>query len=611
MCGINGIYAYNVAASPPTQRELLATRDAMIKRGPDAAGEWWDANRRVGFGHRRLSIVDLSEGGAQPMASSDGRYIVTFNGEIYNYPLLRRELEADGVQFRSSSDTEVLLVLYARDGAAMTTKLRGMYAFAIWDTLAQQLFLARDPYGIKPLYMSDDGWTFRFASQVKALIAGGHISRSPEPAGIVGFHIWGSVPEPFTLYRDIRALPAGHSIVIDRAGPHPARAFASVTSAFAEGEFEAPQDAIAQFRNALRESVAAHLMADVPIGLFLSAGVDSSALLALMTDAGAKNPLCITLAFEEFRGTAEDETPIAAEVAQHYGARHFVRTVTEMEFRNDLLQIFDAMDQPSIDGINTWFVAKAAREAGLKVAISGLGGDEILAGYSTFHDIPRWVRTLQIPSRVPLLGKLLRKVGSGLQIERMPKKLPGLVEYGGSYPGAYLLRRGLFLPYELYQFLPHDIVVTGLKRLDVLNGVKQALTPAPKSALSRVGALESGLYLRNQLLRDADWAGMAHSTEIRTPFVDFTLLREAAAMVPTLNLHGEGKRILSQTPARALPAVITNRAKTGFNVPTGRWVADMHAVQRSNKGSASRIWSSEVYSALSARSFDQKIAMPV
>ncbi len=200
------------------------------------------------------------------------------------------------------------------------------------------------------------------------------------------------------------------------------------------------------------------------------------------------------------------------------------------------------------------------------------------------------------PEPCSVAWQALRKIGSGLQIERMPKKLPGLVEYGGSYPGAYLLRRGLFLPFELYQFLPHDLVVAGLKRLDVLNGVRQALTPSPKSALSRVGALESVIYLRNQLLRDADWAGMAHSTEMRTPFVDFTLLREAAAMVPTLNLHGEGKRILSQTPAIALPAVITNRLKTGFNVPTGHWVADKHAVQRSNKGSASRVWSSEVYS---------------
>src|SRR5438270_1680432 len=219
MCGINGIFAYHSASSQPKEAELLVTRDAMRARGPDGAGSWWNRDRRRGLGHRRLSIIDLSDRASQPMTSEDGRFVVVFNGEIYNYPQLRVELEDKGARFRTTSDTEALLHLYARYGAEMVHLFRGMFAFAIWDEVRRGIFLARDPYGIKPLYTANDGWTFRFASQVKALLAGCHVSRDPEPAGIVGFHLFGSVPEPFTLYRDIRALPAGHTQWIDAAGP--------------------------------------------------------------------------------------------------------------------------------------------------------------------------------------------------------------------------------------------------------------------------------------------------------------------------------------------------------------------------------------------------------
>src|SRR5713101_4225511 len=200
MCGINGIFAYHAAANAPAEAELLATRDAMRARGPDGSGVWWSTDRRCALGHRRLSILDLSDRASQPMASADGNIIITFNGEIYNYKPLRSELESEGIRFRSNSDTEALLHLYARHGSAMVHRLRGMFAFAIWDEIRRELFLARDPYGIKPLYTANDGWTFRFASQVKALLAGGRISRNPEPAGIAGFHLFGSVPEQFTLY---------------------------------------------------------------------------------------------------------------------------------------------------------------------------------------------------------------------------------------------------------------------------------------------------------------------------------------------------------------------------------------------------------------------------
>jgi asparagine synthase (glutamine-hydrolysing) len=595
MCGLNAIYAFHPAAGLPARAELIATRDAMRARGPDGSGEWWSADGRLGLGHRRLAILDLSERAGQPMVSACGRYVVVFNGEIYNYPQLRVELEAKGGEFRTTSDTEVLLHLFASDGAAMVRRLRGMFAFAIWDNTARSLFLARDPYGIKPLYIANDGWTVRVASQVKALLAGGKVSRDPEPAGIVGFHLWGSVPEPFTLYRDIRALPAGHTQVIDAAGPNEPKPYASIAQVFADGAANpAPKSEIVdRVSTAARESVAAHLLADVEVGVLLSAGVDSGALLGLMRDAGQQKIRAITLAFEEFRGTDEDEAPLAAEIARHYGADHSVRAVSEEEFQSDLPAILAAMDQPSIDGVNTWFVAKAAREAGLKVALSGLGGDEILAGYPSFRDIPKWVSWLRYPAAVPGLGGAARLMLSALGVGQTSPKALGLLEYGGSYPGAYLLRRGLMLPSDLRSTLDADTVRIGLRRLGPLHRVAASIEPAPSRPVSRVAALESANYMRNQLLRDADWAGMAHSLEIRTPLVDFDLLKALSPVTTQLGA-GDGKRALGAAPQNPLPDTVVNRPKTGFAVPTGRWMKAASKNTPVSKGAASRAWAQAV-----------------
>src|SRR5712692_1227746 len=440
MCGINGTFAYHPASSAPGEAELLATRDAMRLRGPDGSGAWWTKDRRCGLGHRRLAIIDLSGRASQPMTSEDGCSVVVFNGEIYNYPELRVELEAEGARFRTTSDTEALLHLYARRGAEMVHRLRGMFAFAIWDEARRGLFLARDPYGIKPLYTANDGWTFRFASQVKALLAGGYVSRDPEPAGLVGFHLFGSVPEPFTLYRDVRALPAGHTQWVDAAGPREPKPFTNFAEVLSSGASnptpaaELPE----RVRAGVLDSVRAHLLADVEVGIFLSAGVDSGALLGLMRDVGQREIRAITLAFEEFRGTSEDEAPLSARVCEHYGARHIVKRLSKREFFEDLPAILEAMDQPSIDGVNTWFVAKAAKEAGLKVALSGLGGDELLGGYPSFLDLPRWRRRFGPLAAVPGLGRaarpLIRALAPGFARER--PKAAGLLEYGRSWAGV-------------------------------------------------------------------------------------------------------------------------------------------------------------------------------
>jgi asparagine synthase (glutamine-hydrolysing) len=584
MCGIAGIYAYHYAANEVDRAELRQIRDHMAQRGPDGLGEWYSSDDRVGFGHRRLTIIDLSERAAQPMVSADGKLVLTFNGEIYNYRELRASLEARGRTFRSESDTEVLLQLYAEKGVAMVHELRGMFAFALWDVDKAGLLLVRDPYGIKPLYYADDGWTLRFASQVKALLNGGKISRNPEPAGWVGFCLFGSVPEPFTTFQEIRAVPAGSTIWVDRVGPHEVKQYFSLAEAYSRAEAaSAPacdQEMQLRVHEALLDSVRHHLVADVPVGAFLSSGVDSGALVGLMRDAGQRDIQTVTLAFEEFRGKPEDEAPLAAEIAARYDTRHATRVVTKEEFRTDLPKILDSMDQPTIDGLNTWFVSKAARELGLKVAISGLGGDELFGGYPSFRDIPLCVRALALPSRIPFLGELVRQLlmRIGNLSDFIHPKAAGLLKYGGDYPGAYLLRRGLLMPWELEAVLGKDTIRLGLRRLKPIRHIEALLTPRPSTRFGKVAVLESALYMRNQLLRDTDWASMAHSLEVRVPLVDVELLRRLA---PALTRRKwSSKSLLANSPRLPLPTKIIERPKTGFVTPIHEWLQSDPRVQR-------------------------------
>lgn len=589
MCGIAGIHAYHYAANAVDRGELTAMRDQMAARGPDGHGDWHAEDGRVGLGHRRLAIIDLTENGRQPMQSADGQLVVTFNGEIYNFAVLRAELEAKGCVFRSKSDTEVLLHLYAARGVEMVHDLQGMFAFALWDGRSQTMLLARDPYGIKPLYYSDDGWTCRFASQVKALLAGGRISRDPDPAGGVGFYLFGSVPEPFTTYRAIRAVPAGATVLVDRTGAHAPRRYHSIAAEYCRNaDVSRASDIAEQTRAALLDSVRAHLVGDVPVGAFLSAGIDSGALVGLMRDAGAREIETVTVGFEEFQGKPEDETVLAGEVASTYATLHTTRIVTRAEFEADLPRIMTAMDQPSIDGINTWFVSKAARERGLKVAISGLGGDELFGGYPAFRDVPRWVRAAWLPACVPLLGRSVRYL-AGAALARLAgnPKAAGLIEYGGSYAGAYLLRRGLFMPWELTNVLDTATVRDGLARLAPMQLMDRELTPRPRQVLARVAALEAGLYMRNQLLRDTDWASMAHSIEVRVPLVDSRLLTALAPGARALGTGG-GKRLLAAAPSRPLPDAVVNRAKTGFTTPVAAGITG-HVSKNARSGVVRRV----------------------
>lgn len=575
MCGINGIFAHAAAAPAVDRAELLRVREAMIARGPDGAGAWIGADGRIGLAHRRLAIIDPTEAGAQPMHAADGGQVVSFNGEIYNYPELRRELEREGVHFRSHSDTEVLLHLYRRDGPAMVGRLRGMFAFALWDAAARRLLLARDPHGIKPLYYADEGGTLRFASQVRALLAGDGIDTRPEPAGAVGFLLWGSVPEPFTLYRGIRLLPAGSTLLVSAAagagtpvrywsfGSALRQSLAVASAIPAGGERD-------HLRACLLDSVRAHLLADVPVGAFLSAGLDSSTLVGLAREASDTRLRTLTLTFDDLQGTGHDECPAATLIARHLDVEHDCIVLSAGEQEDELDRFFAAMDQPTIDGINTWFVSRAARAAGLKVALSGLGGDELLGGYATFAEVPKLrarARDSLCRHVAPLYRGAHRLLGGWFA---WPPNEAGIPDHGASAEGAYHLAKGVFMPWELDGVIDAEALREGLHRLAEGDAARSEPT-AGLNDFGQVACLESVRYMRNQLLRDTDWVSMAHSLEIRVPLVDH-VLSEALLGLAASGRLGAGKSMLPRALAHGLPAGILDRPKSGFVVPTWRWL---------------------------------------
>lgn len=575
MCGLVAFFAYHPVAPEVSRDELRVIRDHMSPRGPDGKGEWFSSDGRIGLGHRRLSIIDLSEAASQPMPNEDGTIQLVFNGEIYNYQSLREKLIKQGHRFRSHSDSEVIVHLYEERGEKMLNELRGMFAFALWDARRKAMLLARDPYGIKPLYYADDGWTVRAASQVKALLAGSRVSLVPEPAGIAGFYLTGSVPEPFTIYQEIRAVPAGSVVWVNHIGASEPKSYFSIAQVFRDARTEAPRLDERQLKqvvhDTLLDSVRHHLIADVPVSAFLSAGIDSGTVVGLAREAGAEQLQTVTLAFEEYRSRHEDEAPLAKEVARTYETNHRTRSLNEAEFQSELPTILSVMDQPSIDGINTYFISKAASELGVKVALSGVGGDELFCGYPSFQDVPRWVSRTRLAARVPGLGKLTRAILAGLLPRDASPKMAGMIEYGGTYPSAYLLRRGLFMPWELTDILGEEMAREGLRRLAPLRMIAAAIDPDPKTPYSRVAAMEACLYMRNQLLRDTDWASMAHSVEVRLPLVDaFALKALAPALLSRPSLAT--KRLLAQIAEPPLPSGVSLRNKTGFNVPLNHWL---------------------------------------
>ncbi len=568
MCGIAGFVA---TSETPESTALDAVRrmtDRMHLRGPDGEGLW--TGKGVVLGHRRLAILDLNVRSDQPMVTTDGDYTIVFNGEIYNFRELRADLEAQGVVFRTTSDTEVLLILYTREHEAMLPKLRGMFAFAIWDARANELFLARDPYGIKPLYYAQTGHGLAFASQVKAILASGLVPAERETAGVAGFFLWGSVPEPWTLYRDVFALPCGSWLRLRGDKLEGPVVWDDIRDNWRQPAIpETAAELQERVRQAVTDSVRAHLVSDVPVSVFLSGGIDSGTIAGLISELGAQVE-GVTVGFDEFSSKQEDEVPVAAALAKHYGMPHHVRRISRAEFEADVPLILDAMDQPSIDGVNTWFAAKAAAERGYKVVLSGVGGDELFYGYSLMRELPRSAMQGKMIAAIPGARSVVRAATSYLAKGHRHPKLRGIPDFMDSLEGVYFLKRCLFLPQELPTLMGEDAAREGLARLGGWPP-GMAKTNAVTGAAG-ICLLDSTQYLRNQLLRDSDWASMAHSLELRTPLVDAALLHSLRSY-HTGFTGGVGKRMLAQSPKSGLPEEIIGRPKTGFGVPMTDWLA--------------------------------------
>ncbi|MEE2746103.1 MAG: asparagine synthase (glutamine-hydrolyzing) [Pseudomonadota bacterium] len=569
MCGITAIFSYSSDAPPVDRGELTKINERMNTRGPDGEGYWVSDQKDIGLAHKRLAIIDLGDHAAQPMALLDDngneRFIISYNGEIYNFLELREQLLAQGCTFKSKSDTEVLLHLYARYGSRMLDKLRGMYAFVIWDCNKRTLFIARDPFGIKPLYIADNGRTIRVASQVKALLAGGKILTSSEAAGHVGFFLLGFVPEPYTLYSEIRCLLPGNSLLVKKGGQHKIEKFFDLRKQLANRNSYHPLgNQSEKLRESLLSSVNAHLVSDVPVGVFLSAGLDSATITGLASESSLSSLNTMTLQFDELKNTNMDEAPLANEIAEYFGTSHQTRNVVVSEFENELEKLFYSMDQPSIDGANTYFVSKEASKFGLKVALSGVGGDELFGGYPSFSQIPRLVNLIGNIPGLNQAGKVFRRISAPILKRFTSVKYASLLEYGDTFGGAYLLRRGLFMPSELMDFLDADFVSKGWDDLSILTKLNDSISGISND-MAKVSALELTWYMGNQLLRDSDWAGMAHSVEIRTPLVDAQLFGEIGHL-------GFKKKQMAQVLAKPLPNKILNRPKTGFYLPIREWL---------------------------------------
>jgi asparagine synthase (glutamine-hydrolysing) len=523
------------------------------------------------LGHRRLAIIDTSAAGAQPMLDSTGRWAITFNGEIYNYRELRLELQQLGCRFTTSSDTEVLIQAVAQWGEIGLLKLRGMYAFALWDAELRELWLVRDPYGIKPLYVMQHQGALWFASQARALARCAAVTPQPDPAAQVGFYLWGHVPGPFSWWKAIKLLPAGHVQRI-RLGQAPSapRRYAAIQDAYVNH----PRDPMSrrELRDVIVDSVCYHLVADVPVGIFLSAGVDSSVIAAMTTELGWR-PVTVTLAFKEFAGSPDDEAPVAERVARLLGTDHVTVRLGRDEFDALLAEFLDSMDQPTTDGLNTYLVSYAAAKQGLKVALSGLGGDELFGGYPSFDQVPKllnWGRFAVTRPMAARLQKFLRMVAP----KWLPPKAAGVLSHSDTLAHAYLLRRALHLEDELGELLDERTLNEGLQRLSTTLELEQTIEPLASADLpyhAQIAALESAWYMGNQLLRDTDWASMAHGLEVRLPYVDPIVLDSLGPAIASNS--PPGKRDLLACTNR-LPAALAERAKTGFTTPVDRWLRE-------------------------------------
>jgi asparagine synthase (glutamine-hydrolysing) len=571
MCGIAGVVQRD-GPLPGDVSALAATLgQALAHRGPDGSGTWQAPGGNVLLVHRRLAIIDPGPGGVQPMSTPDGRFHIVFNGEVYNYRALRADLQSRGERFVSGSDTEVLLRLLARGGAAGLSEVRGMFAFACWDASEHSLLVARDRFGIKPLYVAAGPRHIAFASELGALRASRLGGGETSAAGVLAFLEWGSVPPPLTWQRGVEMLAPGTWRRWRLDGREEHGVFADARTPYASGVgLHRSADAFrADVGAAVRESVRAHLVADVPVGVFLSGGIDSGALVSCATSVGAANLQTFTVGFDD----ASSEVDRARSVATMFGTTHHELHVDSSDVARELPSVLAHLDQPTIDAVNSFFVARAVAATGIKAVLSGAGGDELFGGYPSFTRLPRALAAKRLAGALwPAVGPL----AGVFMPARLRARWRHFAATNGSLVEAYRVQRGFFLPEEVAA-LAGPALREGSRWRDAVAEVQDVeralLSPAssepPPAAIAR---LESRLYLGSQLLRDLDVMSMSHGLEVRVPFVDHDLVER---VWPELAFHPDlmtGKRLLSGTLERPLPDAVVRHPKQGFTLPFGRWM---------------------------------------
>ncbi len=565
MCGIAGVYMTEKQPASELHASVQRMTDSIKYRGPEGEGIYLSPTGYVGLGHRRLAFLDLNPTGDQPMQDVTGRYCLIFNGEIYNYRALRERLLCQGVTFRSTGDCEVLLQMLMTEGVAALAQLRGMFSLAFWDNQKQELLLARDRFGIKPLVYSERGNQVAFASEIKALEAVQFAGNAIDPAGFYYYLLWGSIAPPLTWRSGTSSLSPGHYRLYSPGQPVRTDCFADLRHIYVSNEKPVKE---VEFREqvgaAVEESVKLHLESDVPVGVFLSGGIDSSSLVSAVKQVSTNQVQTYTISFEE--GDFSEE-PIAAEVAKQFDTDHHVCTITAQDFLNDWRTIFEHYDQPTLDAFNSYYVSKVVAEAGLKGVLSGTGGDEFFGGYPSF----RWLPKVQSRRGVlSWLGPLLQS----FQRPHRREKWKQLCKAAGQPLETYRAVRGLFMPHEIAD-------VAGPTLQDQLTASRERVNELESNWLLGVGKerihatvsrLEARQYLAAQLLRDIDVMSMAHSLEVRVPLVDHVL---AETLWPALGSRPElmeNKRLLYETLKRPLPEAVYQRPKQGFTFPMERWV---------------------------------------
>jgi asparagine synthase (glutamine-hydrolysing) len=569
MCGIAGIVGNRVTE---VEARLAHMSAALVHRGPDdeGAAAWPDNGRTplTAFAHQRLSIIDLSAAGHQPMSTPDGRFTIIFNGEIYNYRELRRELQAEGVNFASHTDTEVLLQLYARRGADCLRWLRGMFAFAVRDNQTGEVFIARDHLGIKPLYYFHTEQLFLFASELRALLESGLVPRRLSSTGLTSYLQNGSVASPGTMIEGVALLQPGHYLTVapQSGGSLEVREISYTKDWLAISNAPEGLDrpaAVEALRDALKESVRMHLVSDVPLGPFLSGGIDSSAIVALMSEVTDERPKTFSVVFAEQKFS---EAPYARCVAEKFNTEHHEIRLSEQSLYEMLPAAIAAVDQPTMDGINTFVVSKAVKDAGITVALSGLGGDELFAGYPTFRRALR-MRSL---SRVPAaMRKGVSALGGRVLNRSMQqRKLWQLLEGDASPAAACEVSRQLLSEEEI-----ESLLAQGGHYLSGRDDASFADSERGTDTINSVSLCELRGYMANTLLRDTDCMSMAHSLEVRVPFVDAEIVRFVLSLPGAWKLNGgRPKPLLQDALGDLLPTEITNRPKMGFTLPFENWM---------------------------------------